>query len=285
MQSVPFQKYKSFAKVNRKCIVCLKNTQSTIWASDKYFKALKCKTCSTVYLNPVLTDKGLNSYYSQNSIRRSKNKNKNKLRKIQYSQDKHLIETFIKRGKVLDMGCENGNFLKILNNSFQKYGFDIDISISKNIKNFAQIEKGDFFKINYKKNFFDLIIFRGVIEHLSNPKDYINKCYNILKKNGLIFFCATPNVDCVTASHYRNKWNLWHPIQHINLFSSKTISKMLEPKRFNLVHESYPYINTPYENFEGDVKKLIKDLSNKKNKLKKSPPFYGSMMSLIFKKK
>lgn len=69
MQSVPFQKYKSFAKVNRKCIFCLKNTQSTIWASDKYFKALKCKTCFTVYFNPVLTDKGLNSYYSQNSIK------------------------------------------------------------------------------------------------------------------------------------------------------------------------------------------------------------------------
>ena len=110
------------------------------------------------------------------------------------------------------MGCEMVIFKNTLQ-LFSKIWFLFDISISKNIKNFAQIEKGDFFKINYKK-FLYLIIFRGVIEHLSNPKDYINKCYNILKKNGLIFFCATWNADCVTASHYRNKWNLWHPIHH-----------------------------------------------------------------------
>ena len=101
---------------------------------DKYFKALKCKTCSTVYLNPVPTDKGLNSYYLKNSIRRSKNKNKNKLRKIQYSQDKHLIETFIKRGKVLDMGCENGNFLKILNNSFKNMALILIYQFQKILK-------------------------------------------------------------------------------------------------------------------------------------------------------
>ena len=76
MQSVPFQKFKPYAKVFRKCIVCSKETQSTIWEKDKYFKAKKCKVCSTVYLSPVLTDKGLNIYYSQNSLRRSKNKKK-----------------------------------------------------------------------------------------------------------------------------------------------------------------------------------------------------------------
>ena len=56
-------------------------------------------------------------------------------------------------------------------------------------------------------------------------------------------------------------------------------------KTQSTIWTSDPYINTPYENFEGDVKKLIKHLSNQKNKLNKSPPFYGSMMSLIFKKK
>ena len=285
MQSVPYQKYKSYAIIERNCIVCSKKTQSTIWAVDKFFKAIRCKFCDTVYLNPVLTNEGLNKYYSTNSIRRSKDKAKNRLRGQQYKIDKNLIEIFINKGNVLDMGCENGKFLKILNKKFNKYGFDIDTSISKKINTFAEIQKGCFFDNNYKNNFFDLIIFRGVIEHLSNPKDYINKCYKLLKKGGLIYFCATPNVDCLTASFYKNKWNLWHPIQHINLFSSKTLSKIMNLNRFKLIHESYPYLETPYQTFHNDNQKIIEDIKKNKKINSKSPPYFGSMMSLIYKKK
>ena len=48
---------------------------------------------------------------------------------------------------------------------------------------------------------------------------------------------------------YRSKWNLWHPVQHINIFSTDTLWSYVE-KRFEKIEEKYEYLETPYSNPE-----------------------------------
>ena len=109
--------------------------------------------------------------------------------------DKNFLEQFINKGKVLDVGCGGGIFLSRLNKKFDKYGIDLDESSIK----FAKKKFDYTFKIeslendSFKKNTFDLIIFRGVIEHLYDPKKIILRARELLKNNGKLFFCATPN--------------------------------------------------------------------------------------------
>ena len=290
MQSVPYRKYKKYLGQIRKCLICQTDSNGktrNVWARDKYFKALECKKCGYISVEPSLTPEGLKIYYQNNMGRRIENIKKMKLRYSQYQIDKDFLEKFITNGNVLDVGCGGGIFLSRLNKNFNKFGIDLDESSIK----FAKKKFNYDFRIEqlgedtFKKKTFDLIIFRGVIEHIYNPKKIIKRAIGLLKRKGKLFFCATPNGNSFCADIFREKWNLWHPIQHINIFTVKTLHKLCGEKKFNVLAEDYPYLNTPYENLEKDYKKITKFLLSKRKKNMKSPAFWGNMLSLILEKK
>ena len=290
MQSVPYRKYKKYLGQIRKCLICQTDSSGktrNVWARDKYFKALECKKCGYISVEPSLTPEGLKIYYQNNMGRRIENIKKMKLRYSQYQIDKDFLEKVITNGNVLDVGCGGGIFLSKLNKNFNKFGIDLDESSIKFAKkkfnyDFRTEQLGE---DTFKKKTFDLIIFRGVIEHIYNPKKIIKRATELLKRKGKLFFCATPNGNSFCANVFREKWNLWHPIQHINIFTVKTLHKLCGVKKFNIVAEDYPYLNTPYENVEKDYKKIIKFLLSKRKKNMKSPAFWGNMLSLILEKK
>ena len=293
MQEVPYKKMKIFLGKVRKCCVCGNNSnkrKKSIWAKDKYFKAITCEKCGFISVDPCISEEGLKIYYQSNMDRRLIVKKKMKLRNIQYFNDRDFVMKYIKKGKMLDVGCGGGFFLSKFSRNFNKIGLDLD-------KRSAEVGKKKFnMKIlnkklgeeNLNKGSFDLIIFRGVIEHLYDPKKATDRAYKLLKKGGYLYFCATPNANSFPAWLYKSKWNLWHPVQHINIFSSNTLLKMCGKNRFKKIDEKYEYLETPYANPVKDYKKIFNFISEKKynkNYNSVSPPFWGNMLSLILQKK
>tara|TARA_Y100000768_G_scaffold383505_1_gene365777 strand:- start:259 stop:1134 length:876 start_codon:yes stop_codon:yes gene_type:complete len=290
MQEVPYEEYKKYLDKKRKCIICQEYTTSKIWAKDSYFNAIECNSCGMVSIDPPLTEEGLSLYYQKNFSRREDAKKKWNKRLKQYEQDKKFIENFITSGKCLDVGCGGGLFLESLNKNFTKYGIDIDNTSIKyakdNFNSDYRVESLGEDSFNY--NSLDLIIMRGVIEHVLDPNLYVKRCSELLVKGGYVFICATPNISSFTAKFYKQRWNLWHPIQHINLFDENTLTLLFEKYGFEKKIITYPYINTPYEDLEKDYQELEKDLINifqGKNIDRISPPFWGNMISVIYIKK
>jgi hypothetical protein len=121
-----------------------------------------------------------------------------------------------------------------------------------------------------------------------DPLSAIKKVSELLKHNGYFCITATPNGMSLAADIYRNQWTLFHPVQHIWHFSPKSLSIICQRFGLKLIAQEFPYIGTPYE----DVNKNIQDVADairlKKDNadfdLPVSPPFYESMMSLMFKK-
>ena len=294
MQSVPYEEYKKYLGDPRACLICDTDGEGTkreVWAVDKYFKALKCKECGLITIDSGLTEEGLQKYYQDNMGRRLDQKKKLDVRKLQYQLDNQMIEKHIKKGKVLDVGCGGGFFLSALSEDFNKYGIDIDKeSIKYGEENYGYTFKAELIgEDSFSSNFFDLIIFRGVIEHMYDPKKALLRATELLKKGGFLYFCATPNVDSFCADLYREKWNLWHPIQHINLFSVKTLHNLCGKENYAIIDEDYPYLGTPYESQLDDYLKIKEDIKLILNKdlenINVSPPFWGNMLSLLLQKK
>ena len=51
MQSVPYKEIKKYLGKVRKCSVCGNNSKkrtNSIWAKDKYFKAIQCEKCDYI---------------------------------------------------------------------------------------------------------------------------------------------------------------------------------------------------------------------------------------------
>lgn len=105
-----------------------------------------------------------------------------------------LIESYKKKGKLLEIGCGVGDLLNKLQTIYNVKG--IDISKHAIDKASKKIDKKklmvlDIEKENIKDNF-DIVIAFDVMEHLKRPKEVLKKIKNILNKNGILIF-SVPN--------------------------------------------------------------------------------------------
>ena len=284
-----FDEYKKFHNYKRdNCPVC-GSEQKKQWARHEFFTADECQKCGFVFMNPSLDEEGLNYYYSNYIGDRFKNTKKMDERQIQYQIDAEFIERIIDGGSFLDVGCNGGFFLDALSTNFNKFGIEIDsdaVAYAKETYDF-DIQNCNIGDDPFDENTFDIISFRGVIEHMLEPKAALARASKLLKPGGYIYFCATPNLKCISAEVYREKWNLWHPIEHINIFDKDTLLKALGDNFILTAHE-YQYLGTPYENYIQDHNSLINDielkLQGKWSEVGRSKPFWGNMMSVIFQK-
>lgn len=283
--------YKKYLTVRKNCIVC-NSAKHELWAEYDFFKAVQCCRCGFVWIRPFLNKYGLKKYYQGYIGMRFEDKIKTEQRKIQYRLDKRFIENFISSGRVLDIGCSGGFFLNVLSKKFEKHGIEIDseaVNYARKTYSFGEnVLCVELLKVPYGDIFFDLVVMRGLIEHLPDPVSAIGKISRLLKTNGYLFIAATPNANSFCANLYREKWNLFHPIRHIFYFNPENLSKICSKYRLRLIAQEFPYFKTPYANPEEDIQEVAKVLQLKQRgeekEIKRSPPFWENMMNLVFKK-
>jgi len=280
--------YENYATINiSHCISCGK-TDFENWAESGPYKTYKCLNCQLIFMNPQLNEDGLNNYYS-NYIgkRRLSNSKKMEQRSEQYILDAEIIKKFITRGDILDVGCNGGFFLDVMGDEYERFGTELDreaVEYARN--NFeafrSNIYNGHLHSAKFPENNFNLVMMRGVIEHVLNPEESIKEISKILKPGGYFYICATPNGESYCANLYRENWTLFHPVQHLWHFSPNNLSMICKRHNLNLVWKEYPYLGTPYENVKNDVLEVSNYII--KNDVSLSPAFFENMMSLVFKK-
>lgn len=283
--------YVEYLDTYKDCLICESN-EYELWAQYLSYKAVRCKKCGFIWINPSLNDRGLEKYYQDYIGMRFKDEVKTKQRQVQYQIDKSFIESYVSQGRVLDVGCSGGFFLNVLSDAFEKYGVEIDREAvryaQKNYPFGNNILHLSLLDAPYPKEYFDLVIMRGVIEHLPDPCAFLKKVSYFLKRGGHFYIAATPNVDSFCADLYREKWNQFHPIRHLFYFSPRTLSKLCASLGLKLIAKDFPYLETPYANLENDHQEVLQAIQLKKNnqfnQVNRSPAFWGNMMNLVFKK-
>ena len=196
-----------------------------------------------------------------------------------FHKEKYFITKFTTINKrVCDVGCSTGEFLKSIEWRGPKYGVEINkkaIFYAK--KNGIKFDKN----ILNTSNFFDVIIFRGTIQHLEDPFNYLAHAHISLKKGGLVFFLATPNINSL---HYKLFQDLpaLDAKRNFYLPSKSSIINLMKIYNFKLIESEFPYLNSGYDkpliNFLCFILKIF-------GLYKKNIPFPGNMMNLVFKKK
>ena len=206
-----------------------------------------------------------------------------------YELDFEFINRYAKkRSKVLDVGCGVGFLLDLFKEKgYECYGVEFAEDAAKEASKRHHIWQGEFPELKIS-NKFDLIIFRGVIEHVPYPKMYLDKALSLIKNHGLIYFTATPNSDAFCCELFKENWNQHEPEPHLMHFSPRHFDKYFEEKGFNKVAQYFFYEETPYADIEKDILKVAEAIKLKRSNTKigfKSPAFWGNMMSLIYQRK
>lgn len=196
-----------------------------------------------------------------------------------FEQEKDFIKKYMNlRGKICDVGCSTGEFLNYIGWEGDKYGMEVNkYAIELATNNGFRFDKN----ILNQNDFFDIVVFRGTIQHLPNPFYYIENAYYSLKKGGYIVFLATPNMGSIYYKVFNTLPAIDGPL-NFYIPSDITLSNALNNFKFDVLEIEKPYLDSPYSNFMSDHLKFIKKLLFRTND---KFAFWGNMMNIIARKK
>ena len=166
---------------------------------------------------------------------------------------------YLKGLNILDIGCGGG----LISEPMARLGgrvTGIDAS-EKNIKVAKIHAKKNELKINYlnkspeeleNKDKFDIILNLEIVEHVDNVGLYIESCYNLLKKDG-IMFTATLNrsfmsyLKAIIGAEYIMRWLPIGTHDWNKFLKPEELEKQLQDKKFSMVEikglEFNPFLN------------------------------------------
>jgi len=141
-----------------------------------------------------------------------------------------------RKKNIIEIGCGKGYYLDKLSDRLQNVkllGFDPSYSdgiYDEKSKNISIIK--DFFSEKYSDISPDIIICRHVIEHISNPLEFLSTIYQAIKNNiKCRLFFETPDAEYILKNN--NYFDL--PYEHCSYFSSSSIIAAFEKTGFHVV--------------------------------------------------
>lgn len=196
------------------------------------FELIVCKKCRLIYLDPEekLADPLLlypSDYYKPVKGIAAITE------KLFLSRRKKLVEALKKQGSLLDVGCGDGQFLKIMaDNGWRVCGVETATSAADRLNK----EKYSIYYGTLKENIFnaedfDVITIWQALEHFDDPEEYLAIIYRILKEDGILVI-SIPNIDSFQARFSRNKWFHLDLPRHKWHFTPETILEMLTKYSF-----------------------------------------------------
>lgn len=216
----------------------------------KDYKVVKCKQCGFYFVNPPLelTDSDWkylydDSYFVENSkwfTKKRKLDSKTRIGKAaKFNQNE--IKNF------LDIGCGEGiSLIEALSKGWDVYGLDITDHRNELAKsNKVRFINSDLINSKLPSDFFDIVYLDSVLEHVSNPSDYLTEINRILKKGGILYL-GVPNEDSlfndfrkiyfkITGTKVTEKIKPFQSPYHINGFNRKSLAFGLTNAGFKIV--------------------------------------------------
>ncbi len=149
-------------------------------------------------------------------------------------------------GTVLDVGCATGYLsFELKEKGCKVTGLEIDPEMAEEARlNCDKVIVGNAEAIELPyKEYFDVILYADVLEHLRNPLEVLIRFRSYLKQNGYIVV-SIPNVAnwFVRLSllfgkfNYSSKRYTIIDLGHLRFFTLKTIGEMLDEAGFKIAH-------------------------------------------------
>jgi 2-polyprenyl-3-methyl-5-hydroxy-6-metoxy-1,4-benzoquinol methylase len=178
-----------------------------------------------------------------------------------FRQERREVEAVVPdhAERILDVGCGEGILGRNLLNKGAKEvtGIELSREVCDRAKdNLTNVICGDIENIdlNFKKKYFDCMIFADILEHLKDPLSILKKCSEYLSDSGCVV-TSIPNVGYygVIDMLAQGQWTYAeHGIldrTHVRFFTRKEIETLFSNAGFEITSISYN-MNSAYENLD-----------------------------------
>lgn len=170
---------------------------------------------------------------------------------LKYPLWDRVIRERIHSGKLLDIGCAEGAFLKWAEKRHYKtYGVDISDFAIKEISyrklSRTQLSVANINFLPFVDNYFDIITCFDVLEHLENPVIGLREISRCLRRQGL-FVMSTPNINSKGCTRKGENWHGNRNPTHLSLLSPERWIALIEQSNLKLIDIFYDCLwDSPY---------------------------------------
>lgn len=185
---------------DRRCPLCDCDSGAIFYSEDG-FNVARCDNCGYMYMNPFPTASGFQKIY--NDTYRFGKEDIDKIvngfeagTRLLFEDRLNVIKKYKKSGRLLDIGCSYGIFLRLAKES----GYSVHgVEISKPVVDYGRekfkldIREGMLKDEDFPEEYFDIVTMFDVLEHVRDPLEELKAAIRVLKKDGL-FLMTTPNV-------------------------------------------------------------------------------------------
>jgi len=280
--------------VNIFCFVC-GSTNSQLLFEEEYsshhypgkFAIRKCNKCGLLFNSPRLSDEELSNLYDANYYFFQRY-DLDEFRRISdvFLRTVSLIQNEVIERRVAEIGSAKGYLLALL----KRLGWSVQgIEISAEASEYAISRFGvptftgtieDYSNSNHK-DIFPVVLAIDVIEHVADPKDFLNSVDKIVSNTGLLII-DTPNGNSQNIEYLGSKWKGFNPF-HIYVISSHILQSLLVNMDYS-IEQCFSYGNrseynsTKLEEFK--LQEVLKSLLLRLGVFEKSKIVYRRFTNL-----
>ena len=231
--------------VERNCPVCFMEESKLLFAKEG-FKYVRCVGCGMMYINPVPTPEEISKTYDQTGKVYFTQPEKLRIdfASGRYDRETGLLTRSNAKGRLLDVGCSTGSFLVVAKQAGFLDAQGVDIarpSVEFARRHGLTAHVGDFTQSMFSASQFDVITMWATLEHLANPRDFVDEAYRVLSPGGVLA-ASVPNMRSLTQIILGRK-DRYLSINHLNYFDCRTMRRLLEDAGFKVVHTETRGIN------------------------------------------
>lgn len=199
-------------------------------------RILRCTACRFGFRQKRSFDQSLADLYRNmdTQVYELETQNRN------WTASRHLaiVEHYIRRGSLLDVGCAAGLFLQhAANTGWQVSGVEPSETLSAKA---SQLLPGRIYQdvlenVISSLPLFDAVTLWDVLEHVPDPVTFLGSCAGLLKPGGYLFL-NVPDLESKEARWLGSRWPLLLP-EHLNYFTRPSLE--LCARKAGLTHIAF----------------------------------------------
>lgn len=231
----------------RKCPVCGSDASSLLFVQDGW-PLVECHECRMVYISrPLSYQKQAGEYdwsethVAEHARRRSAQPVRMKLgqvlRRMKRNRQRrmlHQLFRYRRSGKLLDVGCGEGQLLEMTQKHFQSTGVDISPQMTHLARirvPDAEVVTGPVAEVGLEESSFDIATMISYLEHEWHPVDALAAVHRSLKPGGHLLI-KVPHHGSLWRKLYGKTWSGYRFPDHCNQFTPATLQRLLRQTGF-----------------------------------------------------
>jgi len=227
------------------CLVCEETDFEFIY--DNTLK--RCRSCTHVSANMQADKEMLKKVYSTNYFLGEEY--------LDYVKEKNVLQvnfrkrlnrasalvSFNEKQSVMELGCAYGFFAEVLLQKFPFLvyaGLDIAEEACLHARTTLGVNcmTGDYLDYTDMAKYHHAFMW-DVIEHLGSPALYVEKLAAAMEPSAKIYI-TTGDISALLPRLQKKKWRMIHPPSHLQYFTRKSMTRLLETRGFRVLKIIYP---------------------------------------------